>query len=371
MNIHTTTDRWVARLAGAIAAGSAIYVLTQDAIKSGHWTTDDLLMPVLVLLTILGIHLAGSAVKSRSFGSALGFVGLGIMGIALIVYTSVGRQARIADAEDAGVAYHAARVAELQAGVSAIEAERKAAYDMLVDANRRLEIDCVRGKKSKGHCDGIRASIGVYTGSVAGHDARIERIQKQVAEMGPPPATGGSRATRMAAVIAVFSADEEAAKARLSRVFRLFEPFAYSLFWELGALVAFGYGFGGKRRRPTFADSAQSSFAGTADPAMFAGKFPDPTPPRGPKKRQPLPANVADLRTFASKRIGKRSHSEVERQALLDALAQGPANNETLAKRMGVKGCEATRRRQAFPADVIERRDGKNVIIELRRKETA
>lgn len=369
MNIHTTTDRWVARLAGAIAAGSAIYVLTQDAIKSGHWTTDDLLMPVLVLLTILGIHLAGSAVKSRSFGSALGFVGLGIMGIALIVYTSVGRQARIADAEDAGAAAIVAQIADMNAEIDRVNAKRAEAEKMLFGAQTAMAAECSSGKG--GRCKGRKATVEVYEAAVKGHDADLMGIRARIADLGPPPATGNSRSKRMAAVIAVFADNEEATQARLARAFRLFEPFAYSLFWELGAVVAFGYGFGGKRRRPTFADSAQSSFAGTADPAMFAGKFPDPTPPRGPKKRQPLPANVADLRTFASKRIGKRSHSEVERQALLDALAQGPANNETLAKRMGVKGCEATRRRQAFPADVIERRDGKNVIIELRRKATA
>ena len=73
-----------------------------------------------------------------------------------------------------------------------------------------------------------------------GHRADLAKL--------PPVEIVGSRAARMAQVIAIFAADEAKAKATLERDFMLFEPFAYSLFLEIGALAAFGYGFSHRRR---------------------------------------------------------------------------------------------------------------------------
>lgn len=50
------------------------------------------------------------------------------------------------------------------------------------------------------------------------------------------------KAEKMAAVAATFGADKAQAKATLM----LIEPFAYTLFFELGSIISLGYGFGGR-----------------------------------------------------------------------------------------------------------------------------
>lgn len=366
MQINTTPDRWLARAAGAVAALAAMYVLTQDAIASGHWTTDDVLMPVLVGLTILAAHLLGPAFRDGAYGWAAGFFVLAAFGISLIVYTSVGRQARIADDEDAKAAAIAEQIADHLTEVGKIEQRRQKAAEMLDQAQRELATECGTGRGTR--CGGRRETVNVYAAAVKGHEADIALHRAEIAKIGPPPATG-TKAKRMATVIAVFSDDEEATTKRWARAFRVFEPFAYSLFWELGALIAFGYGFGGKRRRlPARMDTAQTSFAGNADPAMFAGPLPPlpplpPGPRPGTRARQTLPANVIDL---AGKRDGGKQASG--RDAYLAALAEigGSANNRTLARAMGVSEGEATRRRAEAADAVIEQRIGKEVMVTLK-----
>lgn len=351
MQLNTTPARWLARVAGAISGLAAIYVLTQDAVHSGHWTTDDLLMPVLVLLTILAAHLFGSAIRARAWLSVAGFTLLAIIGTSLIVYTSVGRQARIADTEDGAAAAAQSRIAAVNAEIAHSAKKRGEAEAMLEEAQGNLAVECKNGNGK--NCKGIKATIDVYEAAIKGHDSDLARLRGDLAKIGPPPVTG-AKASRMAAVVAVFFADEDAVKARLTRVFRLFEPFAYSIFWELGSLICFGFGFGHGRRLPTASDTAQTSFAGNDS---------QPEPPNGGNRfRKPLPANVVPLATVSGK------HPVI---AALENAGGSVASNRQLARLMGVTAGEASKRVAEVAASVEIERVGKEKRIRLRARRAA
>lgn len=368
MNTHTTSGQWLARAGGLLCAGAAAYVLTQDAIHSGKWTTDDLLMLPLVAVTILASHLVGNARRARAWGAVAGFCLLALIGTALIVYTSVGRQARIADAEDAHAADVAKRIKDIEADIAAITKKRDDASVVIEHERKRLATECSTGKGTK--CDGTRYSIGVYEAAVKGHEADIERKRRDLDRIGPVPVTG-ARAVRMATVIAMFSSQEAALKARLTRIFRELEPFAFSLLWEIGAAINLGYGFRHRRSnhvRPTIAETAQTSFPATVasalpPPALFDRQsLPEidaiPTPPTGPKggnrHRQPLPSNVIP--------IGK--HPVI---AALESAGGTVASNKALAEIMCVTPGESTKRVQEVAKLVDVRRVGRETRISLRR----
>lgn len=359
MQISTTSGRWLARAAGFLAGGAAIYVLTQDAIRTGHWTTDDMLMPVLVVLTILASHLVGTAIRARAAISVAGFVAMAMIGTALIVYTSVGRQAHIADTEDAKATATAHRIEAVEAEISRVTAKRIEAEAMLDGARARLAAECASGKGRR--CKGVMSTADTYEAAVKGHDADLNKLRAELAGIGPAPVTG-AKATRMASVIAVFFADETAIKARLARIFRLFEPFAYSLFWELGALVALGFGFGHGKARPTIAERMQTSFPSgdMPDATMFSGRQPlpendPPAPPRGGKRcRQTLPANVVPF--------GK--HPVI---AALENAGGSVASNRELASLMGCHPGESTKRVREVADQLDLVRVGKEKRISLKR----
>lgn len=365
MNISTTPGRWLARVAGLLSGGAAVYVLDQDAIRSGHWTTDDLLMPVLVILTILASHLIGSAIRARAALSVAGFAMLALIGTCLIVYTSVGRQARLAETEDAQAGAVAQRIAAITAEIARVTDKRSEADDMLDGARKKLATECGSGKGNR--CEGKRATADVYEAAVKGHDADLERLRSELAAVGPAPVTG-AKASRMASVIAVFYTDEDAVKSRLTRVFRLFEPFAYSLFWELGALVALGFGFShrGQPAMPTISDTAQTSFPATLPDASLFRTWQalpeiDPEPPApphgGPKggnrRRKSLPANVVPF----------VKHPVI---AALETAGGGVASNRHLATLMGVSPGESTKRVREVADRLDLVRVGKELRINLK-----
>lgn len=327
----TTPARWLAIVSGGIAAGAAVYVLTQDAIASGHWSSDDVLLPVLVLLTILATHLIGSAIRDRAWLSCAGFVLLAALGTSLVVYTSVGRQARVADTEDAQAQNIATRILKLDDEVKRIERLRLAAEGMLEAARREHARECHSGVGKR--CSGIQATIDVYTAAIKGHDADLTRVRREMADVGPVPIVG-SKASRMASLIAIFARDEITTQRRLSRTFRLFEPVALSMFWELGALVAFAYGFGHGRRRPALA---------TANDNITS-------PPSNSGTRQFAP--VAQIPTdhpviVALHRAGR------------------PLSNGELAGAMRVTKGEASKRWREVEGQLAVTRDGRTLRIAL------
>jgi hypothetical protein len=97
MSTTTMASRGLAIAAGLAFTGGALCILLEDAIKNHHWT----MAHGLAILTVFGViasgHLAKEAMKHRHVGAALGFFLVAIVGTALVVYQSVGRQAEAND----------------------------------------------------------------------------------------------------------------------------------------------------------------------------------------------------------------------------------------------------------------------------------
>jgi hypothetical protein len=103
-------------------------------------------------------------------------------------------------------------------------------------STRRLAAHAEEAKHGgcKAACKGIEASITVYEAAVAGDQAKLDKLGA------PEPVA--PKAEKFAEILALFGADKAQAKAVLS----LLEPFLYTLLFEYGSIVAWGYAF---RRR--------------------------------------------------------------------------------------------------------------------------
>lgn len=249
------TSRRLSIAAGFAASGAALAILMHESIESGHITLQQGLMPVLVGLTIIAGHLTTSAERERNLLSALGFALVFAVGTLLTVYVSVGQQAKTADTAAAVAIAATENKQRILKDINDVKAERASAKSMLATARKKMAKECASGRKTK--CRGREATVAVYAAAVKGHDADLAKLNAKLDALAPAPVVG-ARPGRMAAVLAVFATNEQAARARYERVFALFEPFAFSLFLELGAIVAFGYGFG-HRKAPKPVTKSKSS----------------------------------------------------------------------------------------------------------------
>lgn len=245
MSTHSSTARKLAIVAGIAATGGALAILCGDVFTTGHWSLDHALMPVIVGITILAGHLVGTALRSWKIGSAAGFALLFVIGTGLTVYTSVGRQAKTAETE----------IASVEANNAAI----KEAHSELILARRRLaDAEGMIAKETgKGGCGKICKDWTQRANEVRSHIAlQVAGIER----LGAPKPVA-PRADRAAEVLALFGVEKDKAK----RYFQLFEPFAYSLFLELAAIVAFGFGFGQRK-----ADAEEVVITPEPGPVMVA-----------------------------------------------------------------------------------------------------
>lgn len=224
------TENWGVRLiaitAGITFSGGALYILLEDVIRSHHASMEHALTVLTVFGTIAVGHLAMEAGRQRHLLSMLGFTILFIAGTALTVYNSVGRQSETTDA----------KLLDTEARNELISSARRARLAneaMLTEARTNHARECASGRGKR--CDGILATIRVYEDAVKGNEADLVRLG--------PPLPVAPKAEKMAAVAAIFGADKAQAKATLM----LIEPFAYTLFFELGSIISLGYGFGGRR----------------------------------------------------------------------------------------------------------------------------
>jgi hypothetical protein len=88
----------------------------------------------------------------------------------------------------------------------------------------------------------VKAGVA-YEAAVAGDQAKLEKLG--------PTEPVAPKAERFAEILALFGADKAQAKAALS----LLEPFLYTLLFEYGSIVAWGYAF----RRRSASGSAERS----------------------------------------------------------------------------------------------------------------
>ncbi len=229
---------YLALAAGTAFTAGALYILLDDVARGHPWSMEHALTVLTVLGTIAVGHLAVEAGRTWHLLPATGFCLLFIAGTALTVYNSVGRQSETTDA----------KLLDTEARNEQIVSTKKtrlANEAMLAEARTNHSRECATGRGKR--CDGILATIRVYEDAVKGNDADLVHLG--------PLMPVAPKAEKMAAVAAIFGADKTQAKATLM----LIEPFAYTLFFELGSIISLGYGLGGCGRSGGRAGSELSS----------------------------------------------------------------------------------------------------------------
>lgn len=227
MSTSNTAGRGLAIAAGLAFTGGALNILLHDVVVLGKpWT----MAHTLAVLTVLGVILAGELARqawgSRHYGACLGFWLAAVVGTGLVTYNSVGRQAEATDTS-------ALSVEDRNDQRSAIKVQLAEHQRMLDEEQAAKAAEIKRGGCGK-VCQGFDTSIAVYQSAVAGDEAKLK-------ELGPTEPVS-PKAERFAEILALFGADKTQAKAVLS----LLEPFLYTLLFEYGSIVAWGYAF---RRR--------------------------------------------------------------------------------------------------------------------------
>lgn len=309
MTAYTTGRNWLSIAAGVIAGGAATSLLIRDGFATG-FTLDHALMPALVALTVVFGHLAISAMKDTRLLAALAFAGLAAFGSAMTVYETTGRRAEVRDAK------------VMTAGAS--QAERSHLMKMRAEAEETLkkhrdDLPTACKVDYSDRCNAKKYTIKTWEAAVKGYAAELQAM---------PVVPVDAKAERVAAVAAMFGLPAEMVKARV----QTFEPMLFPLFLELGAIVAFSFGFGGRREmvKETVATKAQ----------------------------QPLQA-LDYTNTDAI--------TDADLEELKKILRGKVVNNKELASLLGVSTGEASKRvSDAVAAGLVQReRVGKNAMISL------
>ena len=239
---HNATGRGLALVAGTLATAGALAILMQDAIRTNVWGLEHGLIPVLIAVQILTAHSVVNALRSRCWGSALGFALVATVATWGVLYTSVGKQSTVA-------AQNTAAAEDVNGRRTTLTKRLTANQEMLDGARVKMAKECASGRGSR--CKGIEATVKVYEDAVAGNTAALAKIG--------PAKPVAPNADKMAELLAIITG---ATQAKIKHVLLLIEPFTYATIFELAALVSFGFAFGSAYRRANRRrDSEQSSFS--------------------------------------------------------------------------------------------------------------
>ena len=220
-----TIGRSVALLAAVISALGGLGILLEDvATGVSPFELKHAIVIGIVALAILAGHSVTAAWRARSVFGVVGFIVVFVDATSLVVIKSTGRQAEHTFQSQAEADFAAEERARIQPLLK-IEQDRKS------KTQDKLQADCVDGKRGKGHCDGLRTTLGVYTMAVKGYEADLAKygVTKPVAP----------DAENFAEIAAVFGWD----KAKVKAATILLVPFITTALFEFGAIVGFFFAF--------------------------------------------------------------------------------------------------------------------------------
>lgn len=306
MPLSTTRPQWVAR-----ACTIALWGVGSAYLYANDRTGDPVVyysVPVVWAVVIALPILATYARRDRQWVAAGLLWVAALAGCAYTLQATIGRQAETRDVR-------VLSATEAENARNRIEIDLTAARQMLEAAR----VKCSQGRTC---LDSTKATIAVYEGAVAGHEARLEKLRTTSA-----PNAGEKRIARLLAILS---------GANVSELVDLILPCLFGLVLELATFAAAMYGWhpGKPARQPLSPLSPLS-------------------PVSPPGKRAPLPANVVELRP--------------SKHPVIDALSRAgrPVNNGELARLMGVCQPESTKRRREVAGQIREWREGKHVMVAL------
>jgi hypothetical protein len=299
MTTHYHTGRALAITVGIAATGGALAILLADPIATGTWRLDHVLLPVIVAITIAAGHLCGTALRGWRLLPAVGFALIFVIGTALTVYSSVGAQKSGAGArQELAVTSHNDAIAAKRAELDRARLRLSQAETM---ADREMT-----GSRCGARCNDWKLRAQEVT-------ARIGQLEGELRGLGPER-LAPSKARPFAEALGVLGFEP----AKVEKLAATFEPFAYSLLFELAAIVAFGFGFG--HRSGAIQTPAQAE---TLQPVPAAPKR--PTPPKGTGRRGRKGDEKVIAFAAAYKARNGRAPSGSEIQAAFPALPKSTA----------------------------------------------
>lgn len=303
MNHTTTRPQWVAR-AGTVAlwaVGSAYLVRHELAAASPDPVV--LASTPVVWAVVIALPILATYAKHDRQWVAMALIWLAAMvGSAYTLHATLGRQA---SARDTAVATAEQVIIQRQA----LQRDLDATKAHLEAARQR----CGTGRECR---PATRELVAMYERQVTSHEARLAQLTT------PAPVAGEQRVARL------ISLATGADQATVAEWVSILAPALFGLTLELGAFALAMFGWHPRRTLAA------------------------PAPPL-PGKRQPLPANVVELRP--------------SKHPVIDALKKvgRPVDNSTLAGLMGCTGGESTKRRREVAHMLREQRVGKHVMVAL------
>ena len=326
--------RGLAFVAGlAFAIGGLTILLDKDLTSPMHWQSGQWLTILTVFGTITAGHLMADAWRARHLIASLGFFVLFLSGTTLVVYSSVGRQA------------------ETQ-GITTLSVEDT--NKKIVEKNEDLE----QAKARKAYAD---AQVQKETGRRGcGRNCKdwqrnakdiaivIEQLEREIAALGPQKPVN-AQASAMAEIAILFHAPGN--KDQIVAALVLLIPFAKTLFFEVGSIVAFGFAFRQGKRQVLVAANDCRSVAVDLTPGISVADD-DPEPPKG-KRTTEIHKGVIELKNHPVWKAIEGNGGSV-------------SSHRELANLLGIDEGAATRRRQEIEDHLQMTRVGKQLKIALR-----
>jgi len=238
-NISTLYVRsWGALALGVICGCVTGFVIFEDVLRNGApVTTDHVLTAAVIVITAAAGHMWWRRLWSSAFITGLGLLLIFGSGLLYLVVASGGRNAEVA-ANKRNAAHFSNTERERIKPLMAIEEARKQ------KTQDQLDADCVKGKRGKGHCDGLRETLKVYTMAVKGYEAALK-------ELGPEQEEDGALKPTARVIVAwkgVDEAEREKAEANYVARVELLIPYVKALLVEIATIVFLGVGLGHRSR---------------------------------------------------------------------------------------------------------------------------
>lgn len=299
-------SRSLATASGAVATAAAIGLLVADAVHSGTWTAEHAFVPVVVLLTVAGGHLATAALRERRPIAAIGFALVFLLGTAVTVTNGIGRLSE-------GSETKAATALSANAAIDAKKAEIADARQRLATAHANAE------REMRGSCGPRCRDWRQRADEVASHLAILE---VQLSKLGGhrPVHVKAEKVGQLAALLGL---DGQ----RVRDGFGLIEPLLLPLLLELAAIAGLGFGLGHRAEAPSSA------------PAQAPAEVAEPSPPPGKRSRRGATARDPNVVSFVERFRATHGRSP----SLRDMRAAFPDMPQSTAQRYRASGVAAAR----------------------------
>lgn len=376
---HYRASRWLAIAAGVTATGGALAILLAEPLSTGHWTLNHVLLPLIVGVTIMAGHLVGSATRERRWLAGLGFAAIFVIGTALTIYSSVGAQksgaaSRAADVAAANEAFRDTRAAKARAeeALASLQADAKRLAGIRSTSEVRAAMDATKvakwafrdtrectdtsalaDAKMRAACQpllDLRVEMAKaiekadLANKIANAEAKVATLAGQLHQLGGEK-VATTKAGPFADAMGVLGFDRQ----KVEVIVSTFEPFSYSLLFELTAIVAFGFGFA-----PATVSKAATLPATVANvTATVANDDSGPKPPRGGQRA-----------TVATRRVAT---CDAARADVIQLVQRGEPlpSQDTLAARWGCHKATASKWLARFEAEghIARRIEGRRKAV--------